>query len=154
MSQMGHHPVLVYRPGVHFRSHGGRCMRDRCIFIYSMLHWGLWFWGSENTSSFSSLFCAFPFPGFDTVFPLKHMYIRKEYGLLSSHLCCPLPPLLAIPRWPQRVSPSRYPELTQQEGPTDLKVPLPLFITECLLFLSCFFSLKDKDRERSLDFSH
>ena len=116
----------------------------RCIFVH-MLHWGLWAWDSGNKSSFNVLFS---FHDFDTVFCLKHEDIRKECVQFSSPFM--LLPASSPPPRPQRVSSSRNPELTQQEGQNGLKVQLPLFITEHPFFFSYpFFSLKDKDREES-----
>jgi len=124
---------------------------------WSFVHqsrWGLWVYSSGKMSSFNSAISAFPSCGCDTVFSLKHRDIRRLLVVLIS-IYAP-PTLLHLPSSTPRPQPTSWASKrvllqTRMADPSRGTATLTHYRTFSLLILP-FFSLKDKDGERSLDF--
>ena len=156
---MGHGPALVYTSGIHLKSHVGRRRNEGdaggrqtqlCTSV-TLRTVGLQLW--ENVL-FQLCDQCFPLLRCDTVFSLKHRDIRRRLVVLISIYAPPtlLHLLSSTPR-PQPTSwaSKRVLLQTRRADPSRGTATLTHYRTFSLLILP-FFSLKDKDGERSLDF--
>lgn len=149
---MGQYPVLVYTLSVHLRSRRGRHRSGEmhlCTQHVALRTGGLEFW---KMSSFTSVFSAFSFPGFDIVFLFEAQgHQERVWTVLISIYAAPCLLCLQSPQGPQRVSSSRYSELRQQEGRGQFEgAGCPYSGQNVLSSYLPFFS--QGQRERRLDF--